>query len=81
MLLIALRRVVGQRSARGFASMAVYHGSDSTEALGPRDESLVRVFLTGCNHLWGDLPAAGQAALDKGCSQAELRAAVRFMPM
>ena len=61
--------------------MPLYRGSDSVEGLGPRDESLIRVFLTACNHQWPALPAAGRAALDAGCSPAELRATVRHLPM
>ena len=68
---------------RAFASSSSHatRGSDTSEALGPRDEGLLRVYLTACNHQWGALPSAGRAALDAGCSKAELRATVRHMPM
>ena len=46
-----------------------------------KEESLLRVFLTACNHRWQELPALAQAALDAGCSEAQIRATVRHMPM
>ena len=63
------------------ASGPQYGGSDSSSGLGIRDERLLRVYLTACNHQWHALPAAGREALDGGCSRAELRATVRHMPM
>ena len=41
-----------------------YLGSDSSDRLGPRDEQLLRVYLTACNHQSQALPAVARAALD-----------------
>lgn len=80
LLLIRVRSVHQPRLRQ--ASTMTYQGSDSTaDGLGPRDEQLLRVFLTASNHQWQDLPATARAALDAGCSAAELRATVRHLPM
>ena len=55
--------------------------ADSSQALNQQDESLLRVFLTACNHRWKELPALAHSALEAGCTQAQLRATIRHMPM
>lgn len=60
-------------------SVLTGHGAET--ALRPVDECLLRLFLTACNHRWKELPALGQKAIDTGCSQLQLRATIRHMPM
>ncbi|KAK9808538.1 hypothetical protein WJX73_006328 [Symbiochloris irregularis] len=59
--------------------------ADQTNAypqnLTQQDEQLLRVFLTACHYRWKELPVRAQAALDAGCTSAQLRATVRHLPI